>query len=184
MVGAGHEPWQPVRVKWWIVLLVFGGVVAVGVTGIYRGDGKPGEIKCGSEIMQPGDVCQETRRGRVTDTQTYEAKVEEIRVGAKNFDSKGRWIQFGIGLGFMAIAVTGMIVTKRRRARKPPTTADLYLQQQAAWQQQPAQPAHFQQPPQWHPQHVQQQPYQQQPYQQQQPYPPQQRQYPDFGPRG
>lgn len=153
-------------------MAVIGGIMTLSSTGVWRDDDTIGEITCGSDVMRPGDVCEETRRGVVTDTYTYEDAVEEREVGAKNFATKGRWIQLGIGSGLIILAATGIVLTKRRRARRPPTTADLYLQQQAAWQQQqqqqqwPAQPAHFRQP---HHQPPQQQ------------YPPR---YRDFGPRG
>ena len=124
--------------------------------------------------MRPGDVCEETRRGVVTDTYTYEEAVQEKKAGAENYANGGRWIQLGIGIGLILIATLGIVLTKRRRARQPLTSAALHLQQQAAWQQQQvAQPVHTQQAP--------------YPQQYQQPYPPQQRyqqQYPDFGPRG
>jgi hypothetical protein len=139
-------------VKWWIVLAVLGGIIMLGSTGVFGG--KIDEIMCGSQVMHPGDVCEETRPGGIRDTFSYEERVAEGEAIAKNFAERGRWIGLSVGVGLTAIAVTGVILTKRRRARRPPTTADLYLQQHAAWQQQqqqqqwPAQPAHFQQPPQ------------------------------------
>lgn len=153
-------------------MAVLGGIMTLSSTGVWRDDDAIGEITCGSDVMHPGDVCEETRRGVVTDTYTYADAVAEREAGARNFAAKGRWIQLGLGSGLIVLAATGIVLTKRRRARRPPTTADLYLQQQAAWQRQqqqpqwPAQPAHFQHPP-------------QQAYQQ-----PQYQQYPDFGPRG
>jgi hypothetical protein len=182
-------------VKWWIVLAVLGGVLVLSSTGIGRDDGGTGEITCGSEVMRPGDVCEETRRGVVTDTYTYEDAVRERAASAEHFAAKGRWIQLGLGSGLIVLAVTGIIVTKRRRARRPPTTADLYLRQREAWQHQQAaqsaQAAHVQQPPHQPPHgYPVQQPYPRQYPPQQYPpqqYPPQQhppQQYPDFGPRG
>jgi len=155
-------------------VLVIGVLVTTSAAVVARKDGSPGEITCGSDVMRPGDVCEETRRGVVTDTYTYEEAVQEKKAGAENYANGGRWIQLGIGIGLILIATLGIVLTKRRRARQPLTSAALHLQQQAAWQQQQvAQPVHTQQAP--------------YPQQYQQPYPPQQRyqqQYPDFGPRG
>jgi hypothetical protein len=148
-------------------MAVIGGIMTLSSTGVWRDDDTVGEITCGSDVMRPGDVCEETRGGVGVGVGVRDDAVAEREAGAKNFAAKGRWIQLGIGSGLIILAAAGIVLTKRRRARRPPTTADLYLQQHAAWQQQqhqqqqwPAQPAHFQQPQ----------------------YPPQQ--YPDFGPRG
>lgn len=136
VVGAGHEPWQPVRVKWWIVVLVLGVLLAASGTGIGRSSGGPGEITCGSEVMGPGDVCEETRGGVVTDTYTYAEKVRDEKQSAEAFARTGRWVSLGVGIGLIIIATVGIVLTKRRRARQPATSADLHLQQQAAWQHQ------------------------------------------------
>lgn len=163
--------------KWWIAVLVLGVILTASGTGIGRNDGSPTDVTCGSDVMGPGDVCEETRRGVVTDTYTYEEKVRDNKEGAAAFAKTGRWVQLGIGIGLILIAVTGIVLTKRRRARQPPTTADLYLRQQAAQQHQVAaqQTAWPRQAPHWQPPPP---PQYQQPYRQ----PPQQ--YPDFGPRG
>jgi hypothetical protein len=123
-------------VKWWIVVLVLGVLLTASGTGIGRSSGTPGEITCGSEVMQPGDVCEETSRGVVTDTYTYAEKVRDEKESAEAFARTGRWVSLGIGIGLIAIAAVGIVLTKRRRARKPPTSADLHLQRQAEWQQQ------------------------------------------------
>ena len=150
VVGAGHEPWQPVRVKWWIVVLVLGVLLAASGTGIGRSSGGPGEITCGSEIMGPGDVCEETRGGVVTDTYTYAEKLEDEKQSAAAFAKTGRWVVLGVGLGLIVIATVGIVLTKRRRARRPATSAALHLQQhQAAWQHQA-----WQHQQQWHRQPV------------------------------
>lgn len=163
-------------------MLVLGVLLTASGTGIGRDSGGPGEITCGSDVMGPGDVCEETRRGVVTDTYTYAEKVQDEKDSAAAFAKTGRWVQLGLGIGMILIATVGIVLTKRRRARQAPTTADLYLQQQAQQRPPVAQPVHSQQVP--YPQHYPQQPYQQ-PYPPQQHYqqPPQQ-QYPDFGPRG
>ncbi len=127
-------------------MLVLGVLLTASGTGIGRSDGSPGEVTCGSEVMRPGDVCEETSRGVVTDTYTYDEAVQDEKADAAAFAKTGRWVQLGLGGGMVIIALVGIVLTKRRRARKPPTSADLHLQQQAAWQQQPVlqPPQHWQ----------------------------------------
>jgi hypothetical protein len=119
--------------KKWIVCLVLGVLPLIGSTGWLREDDKPGEITCGSDVMRPGDVCQETRRGVVVDTETYEEKVKAAKEGGANFASTGRWVLLGIGLALECLGIVGMVVTRRRRARRAPTTADLALSQHPAY---------------------------------------------------
>lgn len=121
--------------KKWIVCLVLGVLPLLGSTGWLRpeDDGKPAEITCGNDVMHPGDVCEETRRGVVVDTETYEEKVKAAESGASSWASTGRWVQLGIGLALELLGVIGIVVTRRRRANRAPTTADLALGQ---WPQQ------------------------------------------------
>jgi hypothetical protein len=116
--------------KKWIFCLVLGVVFLIGSTGWLRADEKPTEITCGNETMHPGDVCQETRRGVTVDTETYEEKVREA-AAEPTFANTGRWVMLGIGLGLECLGIAGMVITKRRRARRPLTTADLALNPQA-----------------------------------------------------
>jgi hypothetical protein len=142
--------------KKWIVCMVIGLLPLIGSTGWLREDDKPTEITCGSETMQPGDVCEETRRGVTVDTETYEEKVKAAKEGAVTWAATGRWIQLGIGVGLELLGIVGMVITKRRRARRPLTTADLALNPQAFpgyAPQQPGQPMWPQNPP--APQHPQ-----------------------------
>jgi hypothetical protein len=129
-------------VKWWIVVLVLGVLLTASGTGIGRSDGSPGEITCGSEVMQPGDVCEETQRGVVTDTYTYEEKVRDEKESAAAFARSGRWVQLGLGAGLIVLALVGIVLTKRRRARKPPVQQ--WQQQPPQLQQQPHVPQHWQ----------------------------------------
>ncbi|MBB4909041.1 hypothetical protein [Actinophytocola algeriensis] len=170
--------------KWWIVVLVLGVLLTASGTGIGRSDGSPGEITCGGDVMRPGDVCEETQRGVVTDTYTYGEKVRDEKADAEAFARTGRWVQLGLGAGLVLIAVAGIVLTKRRRARQPPTSADLHLRQQVReqhpWPDAPL--PHWPPPPQqqYRPPHPQQYP----PHPPQYPPQQQQQQYPDFGPRG
>lgn len=127
--------------KKWIVCLVLGVLPLLGSTGWLRAedDGKPDEITCGNDVMRPGDVCEETRRGVVVDTETYEEKVKAAESGASNWAATGRWVQLGIGLTLELLGVIGIVVTRRRRANRAPTTADLALGQ---WPPQQPIPGH------------------------------------------
>jgi hypothetical protein len=153
--------------KKWIVCMVIGLLPLLGAAGVFRGDGKPGEITCGSETMRPGDVCEETQRGVPVDTETYEEKLQEAKEAANDFTPTRRWVSFGIGMALECLGIVGMVVTRRRRATRPTTTADIALGQRphpgsgyppGFPSQQPGQPmAQYNQPPQQHPQWSQQQ---------------------------
>jgi hypothetical protein len=115
--------------KKWIVCMVIGLLPLLGAVGVFRGDGKPGEITCGSETMRPGDVCEETQRGVPVDTETYEEKLQEAKEAANDFTPTRRWVSFGIGMALECLGIVGMVVTRRRRATRPTTTADIALGQ-------------------------------------------------------
>lgn len=129
--------------KWWIAVLVLGVLMTASGAGLRKSDDGPGEVTCGSEVMRPGDVCEETRRGVVTDTYTYEEKRRDEEQSASAYARTGRWVVLGIGIGLVLAAAVGIVLTKRRRGRRPLTTADLHLGRQAAWQ-----PHHQRWPPQ------------------------------------
>lgn len=194
--------------KWWIAVVVLGVFLLVSSIGIGRGDGTPGEIKCGSDVMRPGDVCEETKRGVVTDTYTYEQKYQDEKDGAAAWFKSGRWVQLGLGSALLVGGAVGIVLTRRRRAQQKAKYTAMYTQQPqiAGHAGQPAQqswgppaptaqaphiqphmaPSVQQRPPQhqYPPQQYAPQQYPPQQYPPQQ-YPPpqQQQQYPDFGPR-
>lgn len=195
--------------KWWIAVAVLGVILVVSSTGIWRDDSKQPEITCGSDVMGPGDVCEETRRGVTVDTYTYEEKFQEQKDGDSNFAKSGRWIQLGIGSALLVGGTVGIFLARRRRAQQKAKYSAMYAIPQDGGQ--PAPPAqaphsqpHMPPPVQQHQPQQQYSPQQQAPQQYppqqyqpqqhapqqypQQPYPPQQQQphpqsYPDFGPR-
>jgi hypothetical protein len=59
--------------------------------------------------------------------------VKAAKEGGANFASAGRWVLLGIGLALECLGIVGMVVTRRRRARRAPTTADLALSQHPAY---------------------------------------------------
>ena len=183
--------------KWWIVVVLIGGALIASGAGVGAKSSQPGEITCGSDVMRPGDVCEETRRGVTVDTYTYEEKLQEEKDSAATFARSGRWVQLGIGAGVVVLGVVGIVFARRRRAQQA-TVVQQMVQQQAAWQgqppQHPGQPGQMRQsgPAPQYPQAPQRAPQPAQPahmgkYNQPH-YPPQpyQPQYPpqDFGPRG
>jgi hypothetical protein len=172
--------------KKWVIALVFGVMLVSFGAGGGRNDSNL--IYCGSEIMSPGDVCEETSRGSTT-TKTYAEMKASDEAGKRIFNSWGRWALLGGGVVLMGAGIAGIVATRRRRRNAGPTTADLHLAQ--ARQQQQGQayapgpyqpgppPSHAQQwgQPQQAPYPPQPQPQYQQPPQGQ--YPPQ-----NFGPAG
>ncbi|MPZ82043.1 MAG: hypothetical protein GEV28_17280 [Actinophytocola sp.] len=147
--------------KKWIFCLVVGlGLLAFGAAV----NGNDKTVRCDGQLMQPSDVCEyRTRGGDVTSSETY----DEVKAGnesaRRTFDTWGRWALLGGGLALTGLGVWGIVRTRRRRKAQDPTTADLFLQQQAAhsgagYTQPPHTPPHGQDPPQaqYPPQAVQQ----------------------------
>lgn len=175
-------------VKKWVIALVIGVMMALGsAANVSEND----TIKCGSETMGPGDVCEESRGGSTVDTRTYDEMKESSEARARMFNSWGRWALLGAGLALAIAGFAGIRATRKRRATAA-TAQPQAVQLQAA---QPVQ-AQFAPPQQMpnapHPRNAPHVPHQQYPpavqntpYPQQQPYPPQ-RQYPpqSFGPTG
>jgi hypothetical protein len=99
--------------KWGIVAVVVG----VGLMSISLKESRPPDvIKCGNEIMGPGDVCQETRRSRTTQ-RTYEEMKSSMEASSATFNAWGRWAYLGGGFVLAAGGVVGIVLTRRRRRR-------------------------------------------------------------------
>ncbi len=98
--------------KKWVVCLVIG----LGMLAFSTGAGiNDNTIRCGSEIMGPGDVCEETRAGSVTDTETYEEMKEGKEAAQRTFNSWGRWALLGGGLLLTGLGIWGIVKVKRQR---------------------------------------------------------------------
>jgi hypothetical protein len=145
--------------KKWVVFLVIG--VAMALASASPGDNR---VECDGQPMVPGETCQFTNRsGDVTSEETYDEVAENSVSSHQTWVTWGRWAVLGIGIGLAGLGFWGVMRERRRRKAQGPTTADMYLQQQAAAQAGPgyAQPAHApppQFPPQYAPQQHQQQP--------------------------
>lgn len=101
----------------WIVCLVIG----LGMLSLSSGAGiNDNTIRCGSDIMGPGDVCEETRAGSVVDTQTYEEMKESKEAGQRIFNSWGRWALLGGGLILTVLGIWGIVKVKRQRKEPRP----------------------------------------------------------------
>lgn len=120
--------------KKWVVCLVIGLGMLAFSTGVGINDNT---IRCGSEIMGPGDVCEETRAGSVTDTETYEEMKESKEAGQRTFNSWGRWALLGGGLLLTGLGIWGIV--KVKRAKKKPYLGPGYTPGQAE-PRQPGQP--------------------------------------------
>ena len=146
--------------KKWVVFLVIG--LAMALASISPGDDR---VECDGQPMVPGEICEFTNRsGDVTSQQTYDEVAESSASAHQAWVTWGRWTVLGIGIGLAGLGFWGVMRERRRRKAQGPSTADMYLQQQAAAPAGPgyAQPAHT--PPQ--PQYPPQQQYAQQQYQQ------------------
>ena len=88
------------------------GLIALGI-GIFLMSQT--EVKCGSEIMQPGDVCETTRKG-VTTENTFDEQKSSNELSAK--------ILTGVG-GAMTLGGAGWIIVSlvRRKPEAAPAAA-------------------------------------------------------------
>jgi len=103
--------------KKWVVALIIGlGMLAFG-SGVGVNDST---IKCGSEIMGPGDTCEETRGGVTTDTKTYNEMKADKEAGQRTFNSWGRWVLLGGGAVLTVLGIGGIVATRRKRAAAGP----------------------------------------------------------------
>jgi hypothetical protein len=111
--------------KKWVLALVIGVVfLSLGAT-----IGRSGSslIYCGSDVMSPGDVCEETRAGSV-ETRTYEEMKESAEAGKRFAESGGRVSLLAAGGLFTVLGIAGIVVVRRGRKNAGPTTAP-YRQQ-------------------------------------------------------
>jgi hypothetical protein len=100
--------------KFWVIAAIVGVVLLLVSTK----DGHvPDTVKCGSETMGPGDVCEETRNGHTESTRTYEDIKASQEASARTFQSWGRWAYLGGGIVLFVGGVTGIVMTRRRRRR-------------------------------------------------------------------
>ena len=97
----------------WVVCLVVGLAMLTLSTGAGVNDSR---IMCGSDVMYPGDVCEETRRGATVDTKTYEEMKTSKENGQRTFNSWGRWALLGGGLALAVLGGYGIVRVRRERA--------------------------------------------------------------------
>lgn len=98
----------------WIICVVVGVALLSLSTG--AGGDDSGLLKCGSEVMSPGDVCEETRGGVTVDEKTYDEMKASQENGQKIFNSWGRWALLGGGIALVALGVFGIVRTRRQRS--------------------------------------------------------------------
>jgi hypothetical protein len=89
------------------------GVLAIGF-GLYSGLSPSDQVLCGTEVMQPGDLCDTTRRG-ITSTYTY----DEMKENA----SQTPWIALGAGILILAYGIFLVLRARRRAAAAAATPA-------------------------------------------------------------
>ncbi|GAB3880299.1 hypothetical protein GCM10029964_034420 [Kibdelosporangium lantanae] len=129
----------------WVVIGVLAGIGAIfgGISQQHKSDST---VYCGSKMMLPGDICQETKNGSTKD-RTY----EEQRAANKG---EGNLVILGGGV-IILISLGSLVVGLVRRKRPPTTTgqpqppaAQVHVGQwpQPPAPQQPAPPAYLQQP--------------------------------------
>lgn len=167
---------------WWSVGIVAGLLMAVG--GLIGGvlSKPPGQVMCGSEVMTPGDTCEEKRKGSHT-TYSY----EEMKDKNASDPVVGGVVGMAFGLGLAGLGSVKLVQAVRRRRGGGPAPAapaqqwaqfppQQFQQPHQQYQPQPQyQPPQYQQPPQGPQYPPPQYPQQPPPYQQ----PPQ-----SFGPQG
>ncbi|HEX6352357.1 hypothetical protein [Actinophytocola sp.] len=101
--------------KKWVFALVVG-IVLLSIASTAARDNT---IRCGSEIMGPGDVCEETRAGSTVDTKTYEEMKESHDASRRFFESGGRWAMVGVGALLTIGGIIGIMRVRRRRRAQP-----------------------------------------------------------------
>jgi hypothetical protein len=77
------------------------GLIALGI-GIYL-MGQT-DVKCGSEVMSPGDICETTRKGVSTES-TYEEQKSSNQLSAKILTGVGGAMTLG-GAGWIIVGLT------------------------------------------------------------------------------
>lgn len=101
-------------VVWWSIGLLCGlGLMAIGLFGTVGSD----IVLCGSERMQPGQICESTQYGQKS-SKSYEEKLQESIDADRAFQNGGRWVTFGIGAGIAAACGWRLTVAIRRRVRQ------------------------------------------------------------------
>ncbi len=108
--------------KKWVVALVIGVALLLLSTGANVNDST---ITCGSEIMGPGDTCEETRGGTTVDTKTYAEMKADDEAAKRTFESWGRWALLGGGAVLTVLGIWGIVVTRRKRAAAGPPQAGM-----------------------------------------------------------
>jgi hypothetical protein len=98
--------WRIVSNKYGMLVL---GVIALAV-GIFMLNRT--EVTCGSEVMQVGDVCEHTKRGVTTSTNSFEEEQANQRLGGTVFTAAG---------SALALGGAGWIVVSRLRGRRAET---------------------------------------------------------------
>ena len=99
--------WRIIGNRWGAVIL---GVVAV-VFGLILMSSS--EVKCGSQVMQEGDICQVTNKGSTTE-KTYDEQKSSERTTAYLITGVGALLIIGGGVAF---------VLRARRGSSDPTPA-------------------------------------------------------------
>ncbi|WP_106586920.1 hypothetical protein [Murinocardiopsis flavida] len=108
--------------------------VLVGIGMLIIGIATMGEteVKCGSEVMQPGDICEETRRGNTTE-RTYEEQAES--------NTTTSWVMIGLSpimvVGGVVWALSGRRKNRPAMAQAPQFPQPGPPQQQGYGQQYP-----------------------------------------------
>jgi hypothetical protein len=94
--------------------IVIGLVAGVGLLVVGALNLSDNVVKCGSKVMQPGDVCTSTRKGTTTERTYDEQRSYNRRVGT-----------FSVGGGLVVTVVCGavLVVTVRRRRETSRPTA-------------------------------------------------------------
>jgi hypothetical protein len=118
--------------KKWVIAVLIG--VALLALGSGAANNKDGLIRCGSEIMGPGDVCEESRRGSTVSERTYEEMKASQEAATRTFNSWGRWVLLGGGLFLTAVGIWGIVTRRRRAASAEPTVPATAYQQAPQYQ--------------------------------------------------
>jgi hypothetical protein len=84
--------------------------------GLFYANSQDGEITCGGQVMQEGDICETTRRGSTREQSLDEMKQGNITAG---------YVISGVGGVLVLVGVTQFVLRARRRsAEAEPTSTE------------------------------------------------------------
>jgi hypothetical protein len=81
--------------------------------GLFYANSQDGEVTCGGQVMQEGDICQTTRRGSTTEKSVDDVKQGNVTAG---------YVISGVGGVLVLVGATQFVLRARRRSADAAST--------------------------------------------------------------